>query len=363
MVFIHEHLHELVFNHFDEADVLILSEVSTRWFDVIGGSKKCMTGIRLGLENWWQSETPKDISKVMKVVSKTTRKYQNVHINCNDDILVSKHAFKLLETLAPSLVDLRFMNADGIIETAFTKFPRLERLQFINNVKEVDELLLQGSTTIKELNMKHHYWAEVEPVLKCLKANKDLTILKLWDTGIGKLFQAYQPGCFKFKLKRFATGCDGQISKESEKNFLHFLGSQSEHLDAIRFRSGLDGVNHRIINKVFSLSAIKIIHIDGIDSLSDIQLQVNPGIIELRLPWKVDSAEKLLPFLEAAPNLEVLSLKKINRAIVEIIATSLKNLKLLNYDRAEGCRRCLKGSLSVTEDSNKDIELKHREWY
>lgn len=340
-----------------------MSEVSSSWFDTIGGSRKCMKEVRLGLDNWWQTETPDEMSRVMEIIRNTTRKYQYVHINCNDNVQVSQNALSLLETLAPWVVDLRFINADGINEIHPMEFPMLEKLQFINNVSQIDDLLLQGTSRLKELNMKHHYWAEVAPVVKCLKANKDITLLKLWDTGIGKLFEVYEPDSFKFKLKRFATGSDGVMSLEVEDNFLDFLDSQSDSLEAIRFRSGLGGVNAQIISKVFEMSAIKIIHLDGIEKPIDIELQVNPGIIELRLPWKIDNAEKLLPFLKAAPNLEVLYLKKLNRWTAAVIADTLKNLRILNYDRAEGCLRCLTNSLSPTDAINKDLKLKRREWF
>lgn len=361
--FVHEHLHEHIFQHFDAADVIISSEVSKRWFDVIGGSRKCMKLINLGLENWWQTETPKDFAKVIKICQKTTRKYQNVHFNCNDDPIVSHAAVHLLETLAPSLVDLRFLNADHVTVARQYPFPRLNRLQFINNVADIDDLLLQGTKEVRELNMKHHYWADPEPVLNCLKANKHLTMLKLWDTGISKLFKVYEPNCFQFKLKRFATGADGVISKEAEDNFLHFLQSQSDSLEAIRFRSGLDGVTGAIINKVFELFAMQIIHLDGINDMKDLDLKTNPRVIELRLPWNVDTLEKLMPFVRAIPNVEVLYIRKVSKEILELVATRLKHLRLLYFTKAECCMCCFRKFLTTTDGVNKELKLISKEWY
>lgn len=360
---IHEHLHEMIFQHFDASDVIISSETNKKWFDTIGASKRCMKQVNLGLDNWWQNETSEDIGRVMKIVKRSTRRYQNVHINSNDDEKVSQRSYQLLKFLAPSLVDVKFLNTDGITLREQFKFPRLERLQFINNVSAIDELFLHGSTQLKELNLKHHYWAEPEPVLDCLKANKHLTMLKLWDTGISKLFEIYEPNCFEFKLKKFATGADGTIAKETEEKFLHFLETQSDHLEAIRFRSGLDGVNAAIINKVFEMSAMKIIHLDGVGNLNDLKLPINTRIIELRLCWSVDTLEKLLPFLRAVPKLKVLFIRKINKEILEYVAMHLKELKLLYFTRAEGCMGCFKKYLSMHEDSNKDIELVSKEWF
>lgn len=363
MKLLHEHVTELMFQHFDAADVLIASEVNRKWFDTIGSSKKCMKLINLGLENWWQTETPKEMARVMKIVKKTTRKYQNVHVNCNDDLIVSKQAVNMLKSLAPSLVDLRFFNSDSGQVGPRYKFPKLECLQFINNTREIDELLLDASTQMRVLNMKHHYWADSKPVLQCLKNNKNLIMLKLWDTGIGKLFKIYDLNGFEFKLKRFATGSDGVVSPDAENNFLHFLESQSDCIEAIRFRSGLDGVSATIINKVFVMSAMKIIHLDGVGDLKQLDLKVNPRIKELRLPFCLDSLEKISPFLRAAPNVRILFIKSVNKEILEYIATRLKDLRVLYYTKADGCLGCFKRFLSANENSNKDISLVCREWF
>lgn len=361
---IHQHLHELILQHFDPADVIILSEVNKNWFSSIGGSRKCMKQINLGLDNWWQTETPGDMGRLMRIIQKTTRRYQNVHFNCNDDELVSKNSVNLLTVLAPSLVDLKFLNSDNVLKPKLeVKFPRMERLLFINNVADVDEILLQGCTHLKELNLKHHYWADSKPVTECLMKNKRLEILKLWDTGICKLFAEYKPSCFSFKLKRFASGADGKIDRETEENFLRFLETQDESLEALRFRSGLDGVNASFINKVFTMSAMKIIHLDGMGELSEIKLITNPNIIELRLPWSLDTLSKLTPFLRAVPNAKVLFIRKVNRDVLEYVAMNMKKLKILYYTKAEGCMGCFNKFLTTHEDSNKDIRLVYKEWY
>lgn len=355
-------LHELIFQHFDAADVLISSETSKCWWRSIGQSKKCMQQVRLGLENWESTETSSDFARVMSVVKLSSRRYQNVCINSNDDDRVSKKAVQLLKYFAPSLVEVRFLNADNVRIREIFQFPRLQRLQIINNDSQVDDLLLLGSTELRELNLKHHYWAEPEPVLQCLKQNRSLTLLKLWDTGICKLFKNYEPNCFPFKLKQFATGVDGTIPKETEENFISFLESQSS-IEAIRFRSGLDGVNSTIVNSVFGMTSIKIVHIDGLGDLKDLNLPVNPKIIELRLPWSVDTLDKLKPFLRAVPKVKVLFLRKITMEILSFIAMNLQHLAILYYTRAEGCMGCFRKFIDSEEDANKDIMLVNKEWY
>lgn len=360
---VHSDLHELLLQHFDPADVLISSETSTKWFGFIGQSKKCMKQISLGLDNWWTTETTEDMVRTMRVIKKTTRKYQNVCVNSNDDPDVSKRAYQLLKKVAPSLVDLRFINAEMNVKVANFAFPRLERLQFINNVGEIDDLLLGGSTQLHELNLKHHYWCEPKPVMNCLKNNANLKILKLWDTGVGKLFKDYEPNSFQFKLNRFATGADGVVTREAEENFIQFLDTQSDHIEAIRFRSGIDGVNATIINKVFQMASLKTIHLDGIGDLKGLNLPVNPRLNELRLSWNVDTLEKVTPFLRAAPKVETLFLRKVNKEILEFVAKNLPDLKTLYYTRADACMGCFKKFLSSSEDTNKDIRLVTREWY
>lgn len=356
-------LHELIFQHFDAGDVLISSEVSKRYWNEIGCSKKCMNQVRLGLENWESTETSEDFSRIMSIINKSSRRYQNIRINSNDDEILSKKSVKLLKYFSSSLVDLRFLNADNVLISDNFMFPRLERLQFINNVSDIDELLLQGSIELRELNLKHHYWADPLPVINCLKRNKNLTMLKLWDTGICKLFKDYKPDTYSFKLKKFASGADGTIIKKTEDNFIDFLDSQSNSIEAIRFRCGLDGVGAPIINKVFYMSAMKIIHLDSVGDISELCLPLNLRIIELRLPWTVDSLEKLSPFLCAVPNVKVLFLRKINMEILSYIAMHLKELRILYYTRADGCMGCFKKFVESNEDSNKQIMLVSKEWY
>lgn len=356
-------MHELIFQHFDPADVLISSEVSKLWFDTVGGSRRCMKQVNLGLEKWFHTETSKDMSKVMEIIKNTSRKYQNVHFDCNNDEIFSRTAVQLLKVLAPSLVDLRFLNADSVSMKEYCGFPKLERLQFINNVAEIDYLLLQGSTKLKELNLKHHYWAECVPVMECLKNNKNLVLLKLWDTAICKLFEIYEPNCFQFKLKRFATGADGVLTKATEEKFLAFLESQSDSIEAIRFRSGLDGVNGTVINKVFSMSAMRTIHLDAIGDTQQLDLATNPKITELRLPWNIATLDELTPFLRASPNIKVLFIRRVDKDILEYVAKNMKVLETLYFSRADGCEACLKGIVSVNEDANKDVQLVFKEWF
>lgn len=360
---IHEHLHELILQHFDPADVLIYSEVSKGWFDTIGASKRCMRQINLGLENWWQTETPKEISRIIQNARFTTRQYQNAVINCNDDPLVSRQAVRLLRSLAPSLVDLRFLNADKIRINNPFKFPKLERLQFINNVADIDNLLLQSSTRLTELNLKHHYWAKPEPVLECLQQNPHISMLKLWNTGLTQFFEICEPGMLKFRLKRFATGSEGELSPKAEENFLHFLDSQSESLEAIRFRSGLENtVNGKIINRLFDMKAIKIIHLDGIGNTDELKPAVNTRIIELRISSNVMSFLTIKPYLKATPNVMVLFLKKINREILDYAVANLTKLRLIYYTRTEGCISCFNKFLA-TNEGNKNINLVYKEWF
>ena len=301
----------------------------------------------------------------MKILTKTTRRYQNVRIDSNEDEMIGNEAVKLLKVLAPSLRELRFLNTENVVVDSVYPFPHLQKLQFINNISDVNDLLLQGSTNLTELNLKHHYWAEPEKVATCLRANKKLTMLKLWDTGISKLFDIYKPNLFKFKLKRFASGSDGDISKEAEENFFHFLDTQRESLEAIRIRAGLEEINESLVNKIFQMSTLKIIHFDAmIDGMIlDFKLEMNPKLIELRLPWNIETLERLKPFLLAAPNVETLFLKKVDKEILEYIALTMKQVLTLYYTRANACIDCFKKFLRVNEDANKDLTILSKEWY
>lgn len=321
-----------------------------------------MRQINLGLEKWWRTETTKHMCQVMKEIAKTTRKYRNATFDCNSDKNFTRFAVHLLKTLSPSLVDLRFLNAEIAEIHELYEFPKLELLRFKNTESVIDQLLLQGSTQLKELNLKYHFWADNVFVMKCLRYNKNLVMLKLWDSAIYRFFEIYEPNCFEFKLKRFAIGVDGTYSKEAEDNFLHFLDTQSDSLEAIRFRSGLDGVACTVMNKVFGMSAMRIIHLDSIEDVTGLNLVTNPRITELRLPWSIRTLHSLMPFLIAVPNVKVLYLRRVDKDILDYIARKMMALQTLFFSRADGCESCLKKIMSVHEDESKNVKLVCKQW-
>jgi len=154
----------------------------------------------------------------------------------------------------------------------------------------------------------------------------------------------------------------GLIQKRLKTIFLHFLDTQGDSLEAIRFRSGLDSVTCTVINKVFSMSAMRIIHLDSIEDLTRLNLETNPRITELRLSWRVSTLHSLLPFLMAVPNVKILYLRRVDRAILEYLARKMKALETLFYSRADGCEACLKKAMAVNEDKSKDVKLVCKQW-
>lgn len=107
---LHEHTHELIRQHMSLDDVLASSEISSVWHECISNSAKCMSKICLSLEQWSDSETPKDMIRLMEALKVTKRKYQNVFINSYYDIIVSKICIEFLRVLSPSLLSLKLIS-------------------------------------------------------------------------------------------------------------------------------------------------------------------------------------------------------------------------------------------------------------
>lgn len=355
--YLHEYVHEHIFQHLEAADVTSASETCKSWYQTIGRSSNCMQLIRLGWNNWWQTETAEDTIRTMSCFEKTLRRYKNMVLNAHNDEIVSQKTFQLLKVFSPWLVDLQLINVDNApVETIQHFFPRLERLQLNSTSQQADELFLRSCTRLKRLNLKHKHFSDSKSVFRCLKNNKNLETLKIWN--IGSLFELYERNCFRFKLKNFVIGISA-MTRDIENKFLDFLDSQNENLESIRFRKGLVGVNGRVLSKVFQMSMVRVVYLDGIGDSSDMNLGTNLNITELKLGWDYNTLTMILPFLEAVPRVRVLILKRISKAIIEHIAMHFMELREIYFNKSEDCPSCIVNFLTSDVIRNKSIRIIH----
>lgn len=126
----------------------------------------------------------------------------------------------------------------------------------------------------------------------------------------------------------------GTVSTEAEDNFIQFLETQTDSVRNIGFR-GTQTVNSTIINKVFEMKATQFIHIHCPVDFTELNMCVNDKILVLGLPSSFDTVDKLVPFLQAAHNLNTLLLSRVNMDILKYIAAQLKHLLILYYSVAD----------------------------
>lgn len=360
---LHPHLFEYVFQHFDIADVMILSQVNTNWFNEIGKSLTAMKKIQLGLDNWGKFQTPSAMVNVMKNIRATTRQYQNLSIDCNNQEKVSREAVKLLEYFAPALINLKFLNPKNEAFDQHFNFPKLKTLQYFGCSRDaIEDLLMLNTANLEILDLENHYDANPVSLGKWVNRNAGLRTLKLCDC-LSESFRCLEILNNDIKLRELVIGLEG--SQEEKLSFLAFLSSgKTVNLQELTIKPGpsTSGASEDIINKVLELPALKKVRFDAFLSPENFTLIVNFRIIELRLPWNVDTVEKLKPFLRAVPKVEVLFLRKINMDILECLATNLKHLKFLYYTKGEGCVPCLQKILHWNQNYDVKFQIISKNW-
>lgn len=95
-----EEIHSLIFQHFNAKDVLIASEISWHWYNVVGESRECMEKIQLMLKEPGNCE--------MEILQNSSRNYQNITLTG----AINNENSKFLDLYSSSLKSFKLMNED-----------------------------------------------------------------------------------------------------------------------------------------------------------------------------------------------------------------------------------------------------------
>lgn len=308
--FIHECLHELVLQHFNADDVKIFSEVDKNWHDVIGRSRKCMKQINLGLTIWWKKE---DMLRNIKIIEKTTRKYQNIRIYCANDEQLNEGFLRLLKSLAPTLIDVTLLDFEYVSLQESIQLPKLERLELTSYDPKIEKILLHDVPHLKKLSLKRR--------------------------GMDRSTSSWI------------------YNKEDDENFLKFLESSKHSLEAIKFMDLC--INENFVNKIFQMPAIKTIYLNiRMIEVTALDLSSNPNITELQVPYTVFTLDLLMPFLNAAPNVKVLYVMIIYEEILKFLANNMRALEIIYFSSSGERESHLKKIISESNNCNIQLILK-----
>lgn len=362
----------LIFQHLTPREILEASMVSQLWYESIGSSNACMKKIELSLRFWKESPGTKQeqSNKKVKVIQDSTRKYQNISIDCRFDKSLSKEFWKFLTSLQTSLVELKIKS----IQLEFVSpisLPKLQVLKLTYVPTIVRNVLLRSCCSLKLLKLKMESpfkWGEstkiekesLTAIKKCLESNQSLQDIELHGcTQYNLFFDLEVSDVVKFHLKtlKIKTGLRlAVISENNERNLISFLRTQTNCLEGFY----IDGCRINIIQFVFNnMSALRSVQIDVMmmEKHEISQLNLNENIRDLMIPY-VNYHENIREFLNAVPNIESLFIAYLSQESMNFIARNLMNLKILKfrYDENE-CEDFYEQLREDHPEVNQNIEM------
>ena len=365
-------IHDLLFQHFDAAEVLDFSKISPEWYEKIAIST-CMRKVKFSLKLWKNSAGTKQqqTDEKILVIHNTTRRYQSVAIDCRFDKNLSEEIWNFLEFSA----NLRELKIKSIKLDAPKSIvlPKLKILKLTYVSSTVRNILLTSSSSLTKLKLKMESplrWSEtqradresLQQVRNCMEMNQNLEELELHASAQYKtFFDEDFSDVVRFQLKslKIKTGMRlALISEKNEQHFLNFLKTQSKTLQNFF----IDVCRPNVIYHAFNfMPAVTSFHIDVMVmndfKVRDLKLSLNENIVDLKIPY-VSHLEDIKAFLEVAPNLKSLFVAHLSHETMEFIAWNLMNLTMLKfrYDEidCEGFYEQLKDDYP---DVNQNIEM------
>lgn len=374
-----EDIHELIFQHFDERDILGLSTVSKAWYDSIGSSKKCMSKVEFALKFQKKSSNTRhqQIGGKINLVKETTRRYQNITINCCFDRTLSAEFWCLLEFLSSNLVNLKIKSIK-LESYANVNLPKLEFLKLTYVSSHIRDVLLKGTSILKKLVLKKE--SPVKWNMACRRGittgfsefcQKNNRLKELELHGAMQYVSSFEEriSVVRFQLTSLKVKTDmrlTEISEKSQENFISFLNTQQHTLENISVDVCLPKVIQHIFNNMPSL---KSIHVDVVITnqhfkVRDLKLRLNEHVVELKIPY-VTEHDDIIEFLNAAPNLMSLFVVHLSHETMAYVAWNLRYLKKLQFrydeiDCAAYYERLKSNHPDVNQDITFDVDFEYR---
>lgn len=374
-----EEIYDQVLKYFEVDEFLFtLSQVSKRWYEVVGKSNVCMQKVKINLKSKRKNDFAERIETLKWMSQKNSRKYQIIQANCLFEENVSNEFYNFLKT-ASSLeyINMRSMKLEGQ-ELESISLPKLEYLkvmfiprQVINNLitstSSLTQLILWNETPLSYDDLNYQPSEKtIESARWCLENNSYLTELEI--QGRANFFAFFEKDIapyVKCQLKKLTVKIEmkPQLWTDFHKqNFINFLASQAESLEYIY----IDVCPPAIIKRVFNnMPKIKSIRFDieqaepnKID-INELDLHVNQNIVNFEVPY-IARFDDLKDFLALVPNVEKLLIGHVIPRLIEFAITSLPHLESLVYrydDCAVGCEQLYKNMLKDNPENSECIKL------
>lgn len=358
----HEHVHDLILQHFSVDELLEFSKISKKWYNTIGKSGAAMEKIWLNVGDRFNEPTKEDL----KAFRASERSYQNFKISEIENglqiLLFPKRCWRrsqmdiqsfinfkdfinLLKIFNETIVELEIFDMD--IEQIdcdheATEFSLLEKLRigfvnsiafrpFVRRLPKMKKLIIEDVTDLG-VNANED---SAKMLTTILKLQPQLTHLSLSSNAFCKVFESEEN--YEMKLEHLLVDYSGNgESDESKKllvNFAKFLATQT----APRSITLCEWTCVDILKDLFNQSSVERISFDYFDGDSKqvdtagLKLNQNLNISQLDFDCETLSLKWLQPILEAAPNIRTLYLFHVTQELLEWLTMNLKQLRTLKY--------------------------------
>lgn len=345
---ISEDIHFLVLQHLSVLDILEASTVSSVWYEKLGESATCMQKVKLSLKIAKGPAISKQQQQddMLEVMQSTSRRYQNLALDCRYDEDFSKEAWKFLKHLAPFVTELRIKSIKMDSQSSIV-LPRLKVLRLTYVRAPIRNVLLASSKSFTKLKLKTELpfqWGEKskpdQESLACIRSCMENNMERLQELELvgSHQYKSFFTDDFsdivRFRLKALKVKTDMRlvlISETNEANFIKFLATQSCCLETIF----IDVCRSNVITHIFNhMPALTSIHINLVIMndfrISDLNLNLNEKVVDLNIPYVVHQ-EDIIEFLNIAPNITSLFVAHLSYATMDHIARNQMELRSVKY--------------------------------
>jgi hypothetical protein len=311
---VHEHVREVMLQHFTGKEVLSVMEVSNDWNEIIAGSRKCMSKVKLNIKE--KSPTDPNLRDVKELLQ-SDRSYQNMKLFVRN-LTNSDRKFLLLQRFSQSLVEIELTTYNyerGELPENMT-FPKLESLKLFI-LANANQDIMKCFANVSSLKKFETYGSDLieSSAVEWLKKQSQLKELTLRYVGSFKLVVLLDAS---FKLESLTL----KSCTEQHADLNMFLLSQADSLVHLKVYALLHSQNVKIIFnhlpklKTFSCSNVY----EGVFNVND--LNPNQSLVEFNSGFFHPPQS----ILKSLVNLEILTCT-FNRD--DEVVWAFKNLKKL----------------------------------
>ena len=345
-----ELINELIMQHFSGNEIVKLSEVSPDMHNYIFSRKDQTAKIRLVIDQRVGSKRkPEGINYEFTNIM---RPYQHICVkqhynrfaalipNLSESLVTicSKCDMKLDGMTLPSITSLRL----GICCSCHGKYYKNGLLEAVINLQELRIYARNSEGPLKS------------KIVRCLKANKQLTKLSL-ERGVAAGLLDNSTSIFTFRIKFFELDARN-FSEADESKFIEFLNSQAASLRELKITNCPFHFFEKILNVLPNLQQLSY---KALHELLPLNISTYPNIVDLTL---INVREKIIRrWLPKLPNITKLCIDGLTKKTFEFITAKFTKIQEFSFD--ENCYKKLKKIQNVNHVAIKQTSTSHCNCY